>query len=90
MLRFRPIKVSELFFINLHFIYFYFAKHTCKFQNIFLFSGIEYLCENHQLQMNAKDIAHFLYKGEGLNKTAIGECCVNKYLFTSKSGFRFT
>ncbi|KAJ6633051.1 hypothetical protein Bhyg_17395, partial [Pseudolycoriella hygida] len=21
--------------------------------------------------MNAKDIAHFLYKGEGLNKTAI-------------------
>lgn len=37
-------------------------------------SGIEYLCENHQLQMNAKDIAHFLYKGEGLNKTAIGKC----------------
>ncbi|KAG4068458.1 hypothetical protein HA402_004798 [Bradysia odoriphaga] len=35
--------------------------------------GIEYLCENHQLQMNAKDIAHFLYKGEGLNKTAIGD-----------------
>lgn len=25
--------------------------------------------------MDAQDIAHFLYKGEGLNKTAIGKCC---------------
>lgn len=23
--------------------------------------------------MDAQDVAHFLYKGEGLNKTAIGE-----------------
>lgn len=38
-----------------------------------LWSGIEYLCENHLLQMDAQDIAHFLYKGEGLNKTAIGK-----------------
>lgn len=34
--------------------------------------------------MNAKDIALFLYKGEGLNKTAIGKIKVtvysNKYL----------
>lgn len=37
-------------------------------------TGIEYLCENHLLQMDAQDIAHFLYKGEGLNKTAIGMC----------------
>lgn len=39
----------------------------------FLFSGIEYLCDNHLLQMDAQDVAHFLYKGEGLNKTAIGK-----------------
>lgn len=39
----------------------------------FQFSGIEYLCENHLLRMDAQDIAHFLYKGEGLNKTAIGK-----------------
>ncbi|XP_055295898.1 cytohesin-1-like isoform X1 [Sitodiplosis mosellana] len=35
--------------------------------------GIEYLCENNLLQMDAQDVAHFLYKGEGLNKTAIGD-----------------
>ncbi|XP_031623040.1 cytohesin-1-like isoform X1 [Contarinia nasturtii] len=35
--------------------------------------GIEYLCENNLLQMDASDVAHFLYKGEGLNKTAIGD-----------------
>lgn len=39
----------------------------------FFISGIEYLCENNLLQMDAQDVAHFLYKGEGLNKTAIGE-----------------
>lgn len=37
------------------------------------FTGIEYLCENNLLQMDAQDVAHFLYKGEGLNKTAIGK-----------------
>lgn len=35
--------------------------------------GIEYLVENHLLRMDPQDIAHFLYKGEGLNKTAIGD-----------------
>lgn len=36
--------------------------------------------------MNAKDIALFLYKGEGLNKTAIGELIQQffKYLLTQK------
>lgn len=45
-----------------------------KTLNVFFFhfTGIEYLCENHLLRMDAQDIAHFLYKGEGLNKTAIG------------------
>lgn len=35
--------------------------------------GIEYLVDNHLLRMDPQDIAHFLYKGEGLNKTAIGD-----------------
>ncbi|XP_055922989.1 cytohesin-1 isoform X1 [Eupeodes corollae] len=35
--------------------------------------GIEYLVENRLLRMDPQDIAHFLYKGEGLNKTAIGD-----------------
>lgn len=38
-----------------------------------LFSGIEFLVENHLLRMDREDVAHFLYKGEGLNKTAIGK-----------------
>lgn len=29
--------------------------------------------DNHLLRMVPQDIAHFLYKGEGLNKTAIGK-----------------
>ncbi|MCL4139921.1 UNVERIFIED_CONTAM: hypothetical protein GTU68_053228 [Idotea baltica] len=35
--------------------------------------GIEYLIENGLLQNTPNDIAQFLYKGEGLNKTAIGD-----------------
>uniref|UniRef100_A0A4W3I1Y6 Cytohesin-3-like n=1 Tax=Callorhinchus milii TaxID=7868 RepID=A0A4W3I1Y6_CALMI len=35
--------------------------------------GIEYLIENKLLCRNEEDIAKFLYKGEGLNKTAIGD-----------------
>ncbi|XP_013391577.1 cytohesin-1-like isoform X3 [Lingula anatina] len=35
--------------------------------------GIEYLIENGLLQNTPEDVAQFLYKGEGLNKTAIGE-----------------
>ncbi|XP_014386285.1 PREDICTED: cytohesin-4 [Myotis brandtii] len=34
--------------------------------------GIQYLIEHKLLTSNAQDIARFLYKGEGLNKTAIG------------------
>lgn len=30
--------------------------------------------------MDAQDVAHFLYKGEGLNKTAIGTCVWNLIL----------
>ncbi|XP_075408798.1 cytohesin-4 isoform X2 [Tenrec ecaudatus] len=34
--------------------------------------GIQYLIEHKLLSSNVQDIAQFLYKGEGLNKTAIG------------------
>ena len=39
----------------------------------FSFAGIEYLYENHLLKTDEQDVAQFLYKGEGLNKTAIGK-----------------
>lgn len=35
--------------------------------------GIEYLIEHELLQNSSEDIAQFLFKGEGLNKTAIGD-----------------
>ncbi|XP_071796543.1 cytohesin-1-like isoform X2 [Asterias amurensis] len=35
--------------------------------------GIEYLIENELLKNTPEDVAQFLYKGEGLNKTAIGD-----------------
>lgn len=75
----RSKSVNFLFYLSVYILVIFtlLNKHanllTTK-KHFFLFTGIEYLCENHQLQMNAKDIAHFLYKGEGLNKTAIGEC----------------
>lgn len=35
--------------------------------------GIQFLLENDLLQQTPEDIAQFLYKGEGLNKTVIGD-----------------
>ena len=35
--------------------------------------GIQYLQEQGMLGTTPEDIAQFLYKGEGLNKTAIGD-----------------
>ncbi|CAO1300560.1 unnamed protein product [Diamesa serratosioi] len=43
--------------------------------------GIEYLYENHLLKTDAQDVAQFLYKGEGLNKTAIGDYLGEKKVF---------
>ena len=37
------------------------------------FQGIEYLIEHNLLCYTPEDVAQFLYKGEGLNKTAIGD-----------------
>lgn len=38
-----------------------------------LSQGIQFLIENDLLKNTSDDIAQFLYKGEGLNKTAIGD-----------------
>lgn len=35
--------------------------------------GIQFLIENDLLQSSAEAVAQFLYKGEGLNKTVIGD-----------------
>ncbi|XP_057266550.1 cytohesin-2-like, partial [Pezoporus wallicus] len=35
--------------------------------------GIQFLVQNELLRLTAEDVARFLYKGEGLNKTAIGD-----------------
>lgn len=35
--------------------------------------GIRYLVENKLLEADAQSIAEFLYKEDGLNKTAIGD-----------------
>lgn len=57
--------------------------------------GIEYLYENHLLKHDPQDVAQFLYKGEGLNKTAIGknfwhrivvECVLNNSIFVVSAG----
>lgn len=39
----------------------------------FVSQGIQFLIENDLLKNTSDDIAQFLYKGEGLNKTAIGD-----------------
>lgn len=38
-----------------------------------LLQGINYLVENNLLEWKSQSIAEFLYKEEGLNKTAIGD-----------------
>lgn len=53
------------------------------------FLGIEYLVENRLLRHDPQDVAHFLYKGEGLNKTAIGKILqINVMEFPRPSGLR--
>lgn len=45
-----------------------------------VFQGIVFLVENELLRNTPEDIAQFLYKGEGLNKTAIGDYLGERYL----------
>ncbi|XP_015790227.1 cytohesin-1 [Tetranychus urticae] len=46
--------------------------------------GIEYLIENNLLKNTPEDVASFLFKGEGLNKTSIGEYLGEKVDFNLK------
>jgi cytohesin len=46
--------------------------------------GIEYLIEHGFLKITAEDVAQFLCKGEGLNKTAIGDYLGEKNDFNDK------
>ncbi|RZF37897.1 hypothetical protein LSTR_LSTR009997 [Laodelphax striatellus] len=48
--------------------------------------GIEYLLEHGLLQATADHVAAFLYKGEGLNKTAIGDYLGERSDFNEKVG----
>ncbi|NWH88279.1 CYH2 protein, partial [Aegithalos caudatus] len=48
-------------------------KNKLKYPSIFKQNGIQFLVEQELLRHTAEDIARFLYKGEGLNKTAIGD-----------------
>lgn len=54
-------------------------ERPCHFPSMaILFSplplqGIQFLLENDLLQQTPEDISQFLYKGEGLNKTVIGD-----------------
>lgn len=51
---------------------FVYERKTAQFL-FFPPQGIQFLIENDLLQNTPEDIAQFLYKGEGLNKTVIGD-----------------
>lgn len=44
-----------------------------RLTNISVFQGIKYLVDNEILEWKPDRVAEFLYKEEGLNKTAIGD-----------------
>lgn len=44
-----------------------------------LLQGVHYLVENNLLEWRAESVAEFLYKEEGLNKTAIGNFLGERY-----------
>ncbi|KAL0112515.1 hypothetical protein PUN28_012083 [Cardiocondyla obscurior] len=46
--------------------------------------GIEYLIEHSLLKPTPEDVAQFLYKGEGLNKTAIGDYLGERHDFNER------
>ncbi|KYM79615.1 Cytohesin-1, partial [Atta colombica] len=46
--------------------------------------GIEYLIEHNLLTPTPEDVAQFLYKGEGLNKTAIGDYLGERHDFNER------
>lgn len=51
-----------------------------------LLQGIHYLIENNLLEWRAESVAEFLYKEEGLNKTAIGNFLGERYQIHTANG----
>lgn len=49
------------------------SAHISSYMLSLIKQGIQFLLENDLLQNTPEDIAQFLYKGEGLNKTVIGD-----------------
>lgn len=60
------------------------------FYHFYLFLGIEFLVENGLLRMDPQDVAQFLYKGEGLNKTAIGKFVTHQVLVITDMAENFS
>lgn len=52
---------------------------SCGAASLAPLQGIQFLIENDLLKNTCEDIAQFLYKGEGLNKTAIGDYLGERY-----------
>lgn len=50
------------------------------FSSVLLLQGICYLIEHGFLEWRAESVAEFLYKEEGLNKTAIGNFLGERYM----------
>lgn len=67
-----PKKVRVFFLIVLCTVQCSVSCHIFLIYGRFL-QGIMFLVENELLRHTSEDIAQFLYKGEGLNKTAIGD-----------------
>jgi len=51
----------------------------------YLLQGMKYLMEINHVQNNPRDVAEFLFKGENLNKTAIGDYLGDRYICLSIS-----
>lgn len=78
---FNSVSCSRLTY-NEYYFSFCFSKNQTKAKQISIGrkkfnmdpkKGIEFLVEHGLLNHNEADVAAFLYKGEGLNKTAIGD-----------------
>lgn len=81
--------------INNHYflLFIFFSKNQTKAKQISIGrkkfnmdpkKGIEFLVEHGLLNHNEADVAAFLYKGEGLNKTAIGDYLGERNDFNEK------
>lgn len=80
-----PKKVRFFHVHNWEYSESFILPYLCGDGLFFFLQGIVFLVENELLRHTPEDIAQFLYKGEGLNKTAIGDylgerCMLPKYI----------